>query len=161
MSGWRARWAARDPRERRAVVVLVVLLVVGGYVWLIHSAQHARARLAPAVVQLQAEAAQLQAEAHEIARLRAAPTTPQPQTELRQLMVAQVEAAGLSHALAGIEVSGTNQAKLVFAPVPFEQWLGLLKSTQAQHIRLTAARMEAQSAPGLVSVTATFVRPQP
>jgi type II secretory pathway component PulM len=44
--------------------------------------------------------------------------------------------------------------------VPFADWLDWVVALRAQHIRLEAARVEALQTPGLVSVTASFARPQ-
>lgn len=159
MNALRQLWTASGSRERRVVVALVAALGLVASVWFIHFAQHARARLGPVVMQLRVEAARLDADAREVAQLRALPATPQPQTHLRQQLLAQVDGAGLGHALASIEMADTNRARLVFTAVPFDAWQVLLKTTQAQRIRLDTVRLEAQATPGLVSVTATFVRP--
>jgi type II secretory pathway component PulM len=47
---------------------------------------------------------------------------------------------------------------VVFGSAPFADWLAWITSLQTQQIRLDSSRIEALSTPGLVGVTATFVR---
>ena len=48
--------------------------------------------------------------------------------------------------------------RLAFGAVSFADWLGWVAALQAQQLRLESARVEALSAPGMVSVTATLGR---
>ena len=66
--------------------------------------------------------------------------------------------AGLSRALTRIDATDANQVAVVFGALPYADWQAWVAGLQAQQIRLDACRIEALSAPGLVSVTATFSR---
>ena len=57
-----------------------------------------------------------------------------------------------------IDAPDANQVQVVFGSVAFADWLAWIASLQTQHIRLDSSRIEALSTPGLVGVTATFVR---
>ena len=127
------------------------------------SASRARAQLGRSVSQLRAAAIRLDASADEIARLRATQPTPlQPsasQPDFRAQMQAQIDSAGLARSLLRIEPVDAGQVRVLFGAVPFADWLAWVESLQAQQIRLDSARIEAMSTSGLVSVTATYVRP--
>ena len=58
-----------------------------------------------------------------------------------------------------MELVDARHVKLVFGNVGFADWLSWADAMQAQHLRFAAVRVEAQSAPGQVSVTATLERP--
>ena len=45
--------------------------------------------------------------------------------------------------------------------MPFADWLAWVATLQEQHIRLDSSRIEALSTPGLVGISATFVRARP
>ena len=156
----RKLWESRAPQERRVIVVLGALLGAALYLLLMQAAHRARMQLGPAVSQLHAEAIRLDKSAAEIARLRAMRVTPAPQTDLRLLMQAEIGSAGLARSVERLESGDANQVKVVFGAVPFADWLVWLKNVQAQQIRLDTTRIEALSKPGLVSVTATFIRPK-
>ena len=51
-----------------------------------------------------------------------------------------------------------DHVQVAFGAVAFADWLGWIAALQAQQVRLEAARIEALSAPGMVSVTATLTR---
>jgi type II secretory pathway component PulM len=73
-------------------------------------------------------------------------------------MQARIDDAGLARSLLSLDAPSTNQVKVVFGALSFSDWLTWTASLQAQHVRLDTCRIEALSAPGLVSVTATFTR---
>jgi len=164
MDGLRKMWESRSLRDRMVIAALVAIVAVVLYAWLIDSTHRARLKLGTTVTRLRAEAIRLERNADEIARLRAAPSAAQPsgaQAELRVLMQAQVDAAGLGRSLLRIEPIDTTQVRLVFAAVPFADWLAWVENARLQQVRLDAARIETLATPGMVNVTATFVRPKP
>jgi type II secretory pathway component PulM len=83
------------------------------------------------------------------------------QTDLRALLQAEAATAGLSRALVRIDAVDPDQVVVVFGAVAFTEWYAWIVGLRSQQIRLDACRIEALSTPGLVSVTATLVRPKP
>ena len=156
----RKLWESRSPRERLVVAVLVALLGAALYLWLIQSAHRSRVQLGRSVSQLRAEAIRLDKSADEIARLRATPATLRQQTDFRQMMQSLVDSAGLARALVRIESVDASQVRVVFGALPFSDWLAWADNIQLQQVRVDTTRIEALSAPGLVSVTATYIRPK-
>ncbi len=154
----RTLWESRAPRERMVVAALAVVLGAALYLWLVQSADRARVQLRTTVTTLRAQATRLEQQAVELERLRGAPATPASQTDLRTLVQAQAGAAGLARALARIDAPDANQVQVVFGAIAFADWLNWVASLQSQQVRLDACRIEALSMPGLVSVTATFIR---
>ena len=153
-------WDARTPQERAAIAALVFILCAALYLWLAQAADRARTQLRATITTLRAQANGLEQQAVELGRLRATPAAPSSRTDLRALVQAQADAAGLSGALGRIEARDANQVQVVFGSVAFADWLAWVGTLQALQVRLDACRIEALSAPGLVGVTATFVRTQ-
>ena len=60
-----------------------------------------------------------------------------------------------------MDARDADQVQVVFGSVAFADWLTWVASLQGQNIRVDTGRIEALSTPGLVSVTATFVRAKP
>jgi general secretion pathway protein M len=69
-----------------------------------------------------------------------------------------VDAARLSAALTRIDAPDADHVLITFGAVSFADWLDWIAALQAQHVRLEVARVEALSAPGMVSATATLTR---
>lgn len=154
-------WESRSPRDR--VIIAVLAAVVGTllYLLLVQSASRARTQLGASVSVLRAQALRLDADANELARMRAMPAPPASQTDLRAQVQAQANATGLGRALLRIDAKGADQVQVAFGSVPFADWLAWVATLQEQHIRLDTSRIEALTTPGLVSITATFVRARP
>lgn len=152
-------WMARSAQERRVLAAVALGIGVALYGWWLQAATHARRQLIPAVTQLQAQATRQGAQADEIMRLRALPPAPASATDLRPLVQRQVDASGLARALVSVELVDARHVKLVFGSVAFADWLAWADGMQAQHLRFTAVRIEAQPIRGQVSVTATLERP--
>ena len=150
-------WLARSPLERMVIAALAALLGIAGYAWLVQSAERGRAQLRTSVAALRTQAVLLDRQAAEHQLLRAAPATPASPTDLRALVQARADAARLA-GLTRIEALDADHVQVVFGAVPFADWLGWVAALQAQHVSLDAARVEALSAPGMVSVTATLGR---
>ncbi len=157
----RRLWEARSPRERMVIAVLAAVLAVVLYVWLMQSAERARGQLRTSVTTLRAQAAVLERQAAEYARLRAIPTVTASSTELRALVQAQAGAAGVARAVQRIDAPDANQVQVILGAVVFADWLNWVAGLQVQQVRLDTCRIEALSTPGLVSVTATFTRTKP
>jgi type II secretory pathway component PulM len=128
------------------------------YLWLVQSGGRAHTRLHESVTTLVAQAAGLEQQAAELERLRATPAPPATQTDMRTMVEAQAEAAGLSGALVKIDAPDTNQVVVVFGPVEFSAWMNWIVGLKSQHVRISACRIEALPAAGMVSVTATLLR---
>ncbi len=156
LSQW---WASRSPQEHWLIAVVALCLGLALYAWLLQATTHARRRLVPAVTELQAQAIRQGEQADEIMRLRATPTSPPSTADLRQLVQRQVDASGLNRSLVSIERVDAQQVKLVFSSVTFVDWLTWADVMQAQHLRFAVVRIESQSTPGQVGVTATIERP--
>ncbi len=154
----RKAWESRAPRERRALIALVIILSVMLYVWLVTSADRARAQLRSSVPILRTQAAQLEQYASEYERLRIAPRPSVNPVDLRILTQTQADALGMSHAQARIDAQTPDQIQVMLSRVPFEDWLNLVGALQSQHVRLDSNQITAVSEPGIVSVTATFIR---
>jgi type II secretory pathway component PulM len=113
------------------------------------------------ITALRAQAMSLEQQAAEFERLRSAPAPLASQTDLRTLLQGEAAAAGLSRALVRIDAVDPDQVVVVFGAVAFAEWHAWIVGLKSQQIRLDACRIEALSTPGLVSVTATLVRPKP
>ena len=157
----RKLWNSRAPRERLVIAVLAAIVGVALYLALVQSATRAHQRLTPAVAALRAQSALLEQQAAEFERLRSLPAAPAGQADLRTLVQGQVGSAGLSRALVRIDAPNADQVQVVFGAMPFTDWLALVSSLQLQRVRLDTCRIEVASTPGVVSVTATFIRPKP
>jgi general secretion pathway protein M len=157
----RKLWESRSPRDRVMIAVLAAVVGAALYLSLVQLAYRARSQLGSSVSVLRAQTLRLDSDANELARARAAPVAPAPQTDLRTQVQAQAGAAGLARALLRIDARDADQVQVVFGSVVFADWLALVATLQAQHIRLDTCRIEALTTPGLVSITATFARAKP
>lgn len=154
----RKAWESRAPRERVVIAALAAVLGAASYLLVLQSADRGRAQLRTSVATLRTQAALLDQQAAEHQRLSATPATPASPTDLRTLVQGRADAARLSGALTRIDAPDADHVLVTFGAVSFADWLGWIAALQAQHVRLEAARVEALSAPGMVSVTATLTR---
>jgi general secretion pathway protein M len=157
----RKRWESRAPRERALIAAMSLVLAAVLYALLLHSAQLARTQLLSSVTTLRAQAARVEQQASEIARLRSAPVVSTSPTDLRTLVQARASGAGLAQALVRIDTVDSNQVVVVFGAVAFADWLRWIAELQSQQVRLDACRIEALTRQGMVSVTATLQRARP
>lgn len=156
----RSFWQACSNGERLLIASLAVLVSAGFCLWLIHAVDRSRLDLRTATVPALRERVRLlERQAAEYERLRAAPPATVSPTDLRLLVQTQAGAAGLSKALLSTEAADANQVKVVFGSIAFADWLTWLGNLQAQNVQVETCRIEALTTPGLVSVTATLVRP--
>lgn len=153
-----AWWASRSRPERQWMVAaaLCLGLVMDG--WLLLSTTHARAKLQPAVIELQAQVIRQERQAEEIMQLRAAPAPAPATADLRQLVQRQVDASGLGQSLASIERVDADHTRLVFGHVTLARWLAWADNMRTQHLRFSRVRIESQDVPGQASVSATIER---
>ena len=160
LGAWRhSVWQARAPRERLLIALAAMLLGGALVLWFAGTVERSRTGLRAAVPALRAQADLLEQQAVEYERLRATPVAA-ASADLRALVQAQAGAAGLSRALVSTEAANANQVKVVFGAVAFADWLNWVAALETQRVRLEACRIEALATPGLISVTATLVRPQ-
>lgn len=152
-------WQSRSPRDRMILTILAILIAITLYATFVIAANRARPQLLGSVLALRADAARLEALAVEVERLRTLRPPPASQTDLRSLVQAQVSASGLANALVRIEAPDPDRVQVVFGAVAFADWLNWTIALSGQNIRLESSRVEALSKPGLVSVSAGFVRP--
>jgi len=157
MSGLVA-WRSRTPRERAIAAGIAVLFGVALYLALVYALDRSRAQLRADVATLRVQSAKLDRQAAEIERLRALPKPPPRQGELRALIDAEARAAGFTPAQIRVEARGADEIQVVLTSVPFAVWLGSVARLEAQQARVETCRIEPLSTPGMVSVTATFVR---
>jgi len=149
-------WASRSPRERVVVAALAAVVGAACYMVLLQSAERGRGQLRTSVAALRTQAVLLEQQAAEHRLLRATPATPASSTDLRALVQARADAARLS--MTRIEALDVDHVQVAFGAIPFADWLGWVAALQAQHVSLEAARVEALSASGMVSATATLSR---
>ena len=149
-------WESRSPLERAVIVALAAVVGAACYALLLQSAERARGQLRASVAALRTQAVLLDRQAAEYQLLRAAPATPGSPTDLRALVQARADAARLSGTR--IEALDADHVQVVCGAVAFADWLGWVAALQAQHVSLETARVEALSAPGMVSATATLAR---
>ncbi len=64
----------------------------------------------------------------------------------------------MSGALTRIDALDADHVRIAFGAVSFADWLAWTAALQAQQVRVETARIEAMSAPGMVSATATLAR---
>lgn len=154
----RKAWESRAPRDRRAIMLLTVILGASLYLWLIASADQARDQLRSSVPVLRLQAGNFEQQASEYERLKIALPIPQPPEDLPVLIQAQADAAGISHALVRVDLLATDEIQVMFSAVPFADWLDWVGAVQLQQVRLGSGRIEALPESGMVNVTAAFVR---
>lgn len=154
----RRYWKSRTVRERAVLASAGVVLLVASYAWLVHTTDRARDRLGKSVMALRLQSDRLEQQAAEYRRLQSLPAATPSKTDLRTLVQGEAEASGLTREQMRIEASSASQVKVAVGAIPFADWIAWLGRLRSQHVRLEACRIEALSAAGFVSVTATLVR---
>lgn len=160
MTRLRKAWESRAPRERTIIAILALALVIILYLWLVLSGGGQHRRLHASMDTLRSQAVRLEQEAAELERLRAAPSIAISPTDLLTLVQAQAGSARLASSLVKLEARDADQVVVGFGAVAFTDWLNWIASLETQHIRLDSCRIESLPAPGMVSVTATLLRPR-
>lgn len=165
----RELWISRQPRERRFLTVLAVVVgcaVLAQSLWTAHAA---RTRLHRQLPQLRQQADVLQRQAGEVRQLLAQPASPAPQEGPALLAAATLGArnAGMALAPAQLQLEGPRQIRLR-ANVPFDRWLEWVATLQRDaRLRVINCRIDAADGtsgtnpPGMVRVDALFALPEP
>lgn len=168
-ASFRALWLTRQPRERRFLATLAIVVgcaVLAQGLW---SAHAARARLHRQLPQLRQQAEILQRQAGEVRQLLAQPASVAQQEGPALLAAATLAArnTGLPLAPAQLQLEGARQVRLR-ANVPFDRWLEWTATLQRDaRLRLINCRIDAADAasggypPGVVRVDALFTLPEP
>jgi len=154
----RKAWASRSPRERMIIVALAAVLGAASYLSVLHLAGQSRGQLRASVATLRTQAALVDQQAAEYERLRAAPAAAVSPADLRTLVQSQTDAARMAGAVTRNDALDADHVHVVFGAVSFTDWLGWIAALQGRQVRLEAARVEALSAPGMVSATAMLTR---
>ena len=154
----RTAWAARSPRERLVLVALAALLGCSAYLLIMRAADRGREQLTARLAVLRVQAARLERQAAEHERLRAAPAASTSPGDLRSLVQARTDAAHLTKAVTRLDALDANHVYIAFGAVSFADWLAWAATLQSERVRIEGARVEALSAPGMVSAAATLTR---
>ncbi len=157
MKALHERWAARAPGERAILMLLGVLAILFAYIALTLTLERARERAGARVSALRSDVTRIERQAAEIASLRGKPASAAFKGDVTTFAREQAAASTIARAIVRSEAAGPDRMTIVFGPVPFNEWLAWAASLQSQGVRIETSRIEAQ-APGIVSVTATFVR---
>ena len=164
-----AMWMARQPRERRFLAALAVVVgcsVLAQALWSTHTA---RARLHRQLPQLRQQAEVLQRQAGEVRQLLAQPASSALQEGPALLATTALAArnSGLVLAPAQLQLEGPRQVRLR-ANVPFDRWLEWVAMLQRDaRLRVINCRVDVAdvaggaSPPGMVRVDALFALPEP
>jgi len=152
-------WRSRPARERSAltagIVVAAVMLVIA-MVWI--PLERTRQRLAAELPALRASVASLEAQAAEVAKLRATPSTIPPNpSPLAPLMAANAWARELP----GVQLAVPDEkhVRLKADDVAFTALLEWLTNAMAAHgLRVETAHIESLAAPGRVRAELTLAR---
>jgi type II secretory pathway component PulM len=155
----RRLWLARTPQERKALAFGTLVLFVLLYMWLLQAGRAARSSLEDSVLTLRTQAATLEQQAGELEQFRTMPPVPAADVALLPLVQTAAANAGLTDLLLHSQALDADQVTLSFGAIPFATWLQWIDTLQVQHIRVASTRIETLSTPGLVSVTATLMRP--
>jgi len=164
----RTVWMARQPRERRFLAVLAVVVGAAVLAQALWSAHAARGRLHRQLPQLKQQAEVLQRQAGEVRQLLAQPASSALQEGPALLAAATLAArnAGLVLGPAQLQLEGARQVRLR-ANVPFDRWLEWVATQQRDaRLRLINCRVDAVDAtgtpgvPGMVRVDALFALPE-
>ncbi len=153
-------WQSRAPSERRTISIMLTVLIFSLCGWVLYSATKARGPLSENVMILRSQAVGVAEGAAELSRLRALPQAVLSTANLRDLLLQQLENAGLSDTLLNTSAQSANHVEAVFGVINFSQWLKLIEQLHAQNVRVESAVVETLATPGLVSITATLIRVQ-
>ncbi|TRZ89404.1 MAG: type II secretion system protein M [Rhodocyclaceae bacterium] len=165
----RAMWMARQPRERRFLAVLALVVATAVLAQALWSANAARARLHRQLPQLRQQAEVLQRQAGEVRQLLAQPASSALQEGSALLATTTLAArnSGLVLAPAQLQLEGARQVRLR-ANVPFDRWLEWVAAMQRDaRLRVINCRVDATdvagaaSPPGMVRVDVLFALPEP
>jgi general secretion pathway protein M len=151
-------WDSLAPRERNLLAAgLLILLPLVLYFYLWQPLSTDRARLAGRVEQLRGQLAQLRTDSEEIKRLRA-----QTPTRSAQTLGATAHLAASRFLMTDKQITltpqGSDRLNVTMEGVAFDTWVRWIGELNIQGVSLTACKVEALPAPGLVRVKATLAR---
>ena len=149
---------ARSPGERAILFVLGSVVAIVLYVLAIAAIDARRQKLVNRVTLLSMQADALERDAVEIERLRGVARAAPVGGDLRTAIESEARASGVARTLQRLDTKSANEAEAVLASVAFGDWLAWVSTLQRQGIRIETCRIEALANPGLVNVTAAFVR---
>lgn len=153
-------WQSRPPRDRALIVLVAAITVLGllyAYVWM--PMNETRARLRAELPKLRGDAQQMQAQAKEIARLKAAPPAQGSAGPLEKLNQS-AEAAGMGGAPPQVTQLAPDRVQVMIAATPFDRWIAWLGDLAAESgIRVESAQVNATGEPGVVRVQSVFLSP--
>lgn len=152
-------WRQRTPAERRTITIgggALLIALIYAFVW--HPLQQERGRLRTSLPQLRTAAAQLHADAVEVARLR----TSAPQ-QAGDNLPAAIESAAARTGLGKptqLTPLDTGRARIVFNAAAFDAWIEWLKIMQTeQTVRVESSEINALAEPGMVKIQAVLAAP--
>jgi general secretion pathway protein M len=154
MDSLRTMWHARTPRERFALMlagVVIVVFLLYSFVWEPVSAE--RTRLRESLPELRAQAARFAIDAAEMRRLRAS-AHDQPQSASGPTAVeAAAERIGVRASIASITEVPGGRLQVALEPVPYDvlvRWIGEL--ARSAGLAVESAQLRPGPKPGLVMV---------
>lgn len=153
---WQERWQQLAPRERRVITWgVTVLLAALLYAYLWQPITVERNKLRATLPQLRENAAQMQRQAQEAARLKAS-VTPTPRGEtIKPAIYQAAKEAGLDSKTLQVNTLDEGRADIALATASFDAWTVLVAILQKnQGIRLESCTIEALPEAGKVSVRA-------
>ncbi|HEX2829451.1 MAG TPA: type II secretion system protein GspM [Burkholderiales bacterium] len=158
MKALAAAWRARTPSERTVLAVLVAVAAILLYVVAFGAIDARRQKLGERVNALSAQAAALERHAAEIERLRGIARAAPAGGDLRAAIETEARARGVARSVTHLDNKSANEVEAALPSVAFGDWLAWVAALQRQNVRVATCRIEALSTPGVVNVTATFVR---
>lgn len=151
--------ATASTHLRKAALPVLLLLFAALYLWLPGVGSAAHTRLQSDVLALRTQAAQLERQADEVERLAALPSAPVAAEPLLVQVRAAAMRAGLGESVLRSDSSGPDQVDVSATALDFATWLQWLEELQTLNIRVDSVRIGATAVPGMVSVTASLLRP--
>lgn len=153
-------WESRSLRERQIIsTAMIVLLSLLVYLVMWQPAHHALARLHAALPVMRTQALTMKRQVKEVELLRHR-SKPAVLDAMALKAVVQDSAARyqLGDAMQQLEALGPNGVHVVFASVPFAQWLRWVRNLQReQHIRVETLDVAALPTAGMVKINADLV----
>jgi len=151
-------WRARAPRERFVLVAGAALLALAlgyAYAWL--PMQRELVQLRDTLPQLHMQAAQMQRDAEEVARLRAHPAVSRQGGSIATVVEQRAAASGLREHIATLAAQDDGRVRVVLPRIGFDAWLAWIGELQAAHgVRVESARIESSGEAGMVRVDAVL-----
>lgn len=151
-------WQRLAPRERHLISWGGAgLLAALCYAYLWQPIATERHKLRASLPQLRADAAQIQRQAQEVARLKASVTLPPRGAAIKSAIQQAINEAGLDSKTLQVNLLDEGRANMTMASVSFDAWTAMAANLQKNHgIRLESCAIEALPEPGMVSVRAVL-----